>query len=361
MSTSWPRRRVIAVGVACAVPALLAVVWLFASGKTFVASGTVRVEPVWVAALAPGGPLTGTPEEAHREQARAARDDLDRRLAAIEPDFSYTVTPDGRDAFRFDVRAGAPEDALEAADAVLSAFAASRNDSGAVQQAIDQVTVELAEVDAQLATPEGAADPALAERRAELQQQLTTYQGDATVVAAAPAAVVDAPERPTEPTSPPFGPILATALVGGGFVGLVVAWRTRPGPASRRAADLQPALTGLDGRRGPLVGALVIASVLLLLAATSGLHSLWELRPDPGTRTEALHRCIDRWLSSVPEGSSIFVAADSFWIINMASAAHPRLEVAPTPEAADVRLGVVLEYEDVDGELPCGDYKLVRG
>ena len=362
MTTAWPRRRVAVVAASCALPVLATVVWLFASAKTFVATGVVRVEPVWVAALTPAGPLTGTAEEARREQARAAREDLAPRLESLEQDFAYTVTPVGADSFRFDIRAGAPEDALGAAGAVVNAFAASRNDGGAVQAAIDRTAAELAEVEARLATPDGAADPALAERRTVLQEQLRVYEADAEAVASVPAAVVEAPERPTEPASPAFVPLLAAAAVVGVLCGVAAAWRTRLTPDHARDPGRPSELPSAPapGPRGPLGAALGVAAVLLLLAGASGLHSLWELRPDPGARTEAFHRCIDRWLASVPEGSSIHVDSDPFWIINIAAAAHPRLEVAPTADAADVRLGVVLEYEDVEGELPCGGYKLVR-
>lgn len=341
------------VALAFALPLVVVVGWLFAVDKTFVATSEVRVDPVWVAALAPDGPLTGSAADARREQLRVAREELDDRLANVTEEFTYTVEPTGDDGFRFEVHAPAPEDAVGGAANVAAAFAGARNDTGAVQQAIDDTTAAIAALDAQLATPGTSTDPGLAAERTALAERLTTYQSDLTTVAAPAAAISTSPERPTEPTSPRFAAVLAGGVVAGLLLAGISWWATRPGTP----------VAGTGPRPAPPLGLGIgvgLAAVLLGLAGMSGLHTLWELRPEPGARTEDFYACIDRWLASVPEGTSIHPEGDPFWVIGLSAAAHPRLSVAPTAEAADERIQILLEYETTEGELPCAGYAMVR-
>lgn len=345
--------------IAFVVPVIAAVVWLLVSGKTYVSSGVVRVDPVWIAALAADGPLTGTPEDARREQLRAAREDLDARIGeALTQSYRYSVEPVGDDEFRFEVRSGDADDAVGAAVAVTSAFVGARTDGGAVQQAIVDAQFNLDAADAQLALPENAGNAELIEERAQLDLRLQQYQADVALVVPELAEVTKAPELPTEPASPDFVRVLVIA----GFVGLglaAVAWWIA-GRRRGHADDLRAVAPTPAGRRmgAPVTAIVALSAVLLLLAGLSGLHALWEQRPALGSPTGRYYDCIDGWLASLPEGASIYPEGDSFWVINLSAAAHPRLQVAPTAEEADYRLRILLEYDAADGEQRCAGFKI---
>lgn len=354
--TSERRARLAA--IAFLTPVVIAVVWLLVSGKTYVSSGVVRVEPVWVAALAPDGPLTGSAADARQEQLRAAREDLEARIGdALRQSYRYAVEPVGDDEFRFEVRSGGAEDATGAAVAVTAAFVGARTDVGAVQQAIVDAQFNVDAADAQLALPENAGDPGLLAERAALLERLRQYQADAAIVTPDLAQVTQAPESPTEPESPDFVRVLAAAAAFGLVLACLAWWitgrRADRGGASEDGSDRAERRTAT-----PLTVVVAISAALLVAAGIAGLHAVWEQRPALGSQTGPFYECVDDWLASLPEGSSIYPEGDAFWVINLSVAAHPRLRVAPSAEAADYRLRVLLEYDAAPGEQRCEGYKI---
>lgn len=360
------RRRWVALVVLVA-PLTVVTIALLASGRTYEATTTIHLDPPWVPATHPDGPLDPTPDEAMAYLAAYAEGDYRALLdEAVAAPFDFRAETDtATSSLRFVVHAGSATDAWGAALAAAAGFADLSNDPARVDESLAAVDSEVTRIQAELGAPEVQAEPALVaayeEELTALAERRATYEQDRATIEAGVAEVTEPAVRPTEPSAPDFARAVGLALLVGLLLVLPAVWLAdRHGPPTTTGS--RPPWHGSRRRAALSLVVLVAGPVALGALALSGLHSLWELRRVTDQQAADQIDCAERWVRSLPAGSTIYPQPEGrsqFWVAALSEAAFPRLRVAQLPEQADAQVQIVLEQDPRPGLDACSGYKAV--
>lgn len=352
--------------VVLVAPLTVVTVALLAGGRTYEATTSIHLDPLWVPATHPTGPLDPTPDEAMAYLAAYAEGDYRALLdEAVAAPFDLRVETDtATSSLRFVVHAGSATDAWGAALAAAAGFADLSNDPARVDESLAALDSEVTRIQAELGAPEVQAEPA---RVAAYEEELTalaerraTYERNRATIEATVAEVTEPAVRPTEPNAPDFARAVGLALLVGLLLVFPAVWLAdRRAPESTRS---RPPWHGAPRLAALSLVVLVAGPAALGALALSGLHSLWELRSVTDQQAADQIDCAERWVRSLPAGSTIYPQPEDrsqFWVAALSEAAFPRLRVAQLPEQADAQVQIVLEQDPRPGLDACSGYKAV--
>ena len=287
--------------VACVVaPAVVVIVVLFSTAKTFESSGVVALNQDWFERVAPGDTSAEARAVAVAERVEAARSARFHPSGEGSEPYRYVVQGDPiAGEVRITAYADSAGEALAAADAITEEFARGTN----------------------LQVPD--------------------------------AAEVSVESQPNgRPVSPDFVRLVLLALLGGVVlaVGVAFALERRGSPVAAPGSEPPDSFGRPSDRPAAalaLRAAILVCVAPLLVAALMGIQRVWALRPSTDERTEARLACLAGWLDGIPEGSRVYPepgpasTRDIFWISRTAELAFPRLTPVVTPGEADYLVDIV--------------------